>query len=838
MKSISVLYEDESTITSLIQQEQLQQNLPYFVQIITASKEPEEALKLSRFLQDEFPNATIMGFSACGIIFKGEQLAEGTMVLFHAYEKTKIFQASFTWKGKSAYEIASEVANSIADKTIQLMHVICGNYYWNAHDFVEEFNKQNNETIMVGGIAGDIITKNIPGYVFTPEGLIEDGIIIAAFSGSDLKIYNGVNTSHEPISGKHKLTKTEDNAWIEVNGQGIREWLFEQLGIDKFEDYSDWQTLCANDILVHFPMVLEKNQDVSRFLRYDSQANRITQYYSRIPEGSEFRIGYLNPTNCLQESFRLCSEVMSQPIEDLFCYSCLFRRLYLQNCSEWELSPYKNSGICGAYMMGEISNINGINEFLNGSCCLVGIAENETFIRPNIKVFNELTAIGEDTTDLLNMVLKCQQETTTRQNEKLMKTLIEQQESQKKQKYIDFNTGQTNYLKYKEDLKTQQFDKLCVIKIENAELLITHLGHTYYLKILRNILLKFQETLYELRDQEHTLMQLYVFNESIFFIASDERMSERHFMNICKNIHDTNHFAQLDDQEVVVNRFVVCLNQKDPLESALNALAANKNTQNSFLVYQDNNETSSNEEFKMIGVLNRAFEKNGVIPYFQGIYSNKEKRIAYYEALMRIQDTDGTVYAPGQFIDVAKKYHMYANLSRIMIRKVFDLFVGRDEIISINVSAFDIHSETTKEMIYQCLRACHNPKNYVFEILEDEAYKDFAPLKDFIANVQKLGARVAIDDFGAGYSNLYEISNIHFDIIKVDGGIIRNLPNNECNKKLLDVITYMGVLFEAEIVAEFVENQEIQSIIEKTGIAFSQGYLFAVPVPFDKMDEV
>ncbi|MGL4790440.1 MAG: EAL domain-containing protein, partial [Anaerotignaceae bacterium] len=486
-------------------------------------------------------------------------------------------------------------------------------------------------------------------------------------------------------------------------------------------------------------------------------------------------------------------------------------------CSHWELSPYKNAGLCGAFMMGEIANVQGRNEFLNGSCCLVGVAENDNYIRPDIQVFEELKAIGEDTTNLLNVVLKRQQEATSKQNEHLMETLIAQQKSQNEHMYIDFNTGMVNYLKYKEDVKSIRYDKLCVIKIENAELLITHLGHSAYQEIMRKILVRVEDIVNDLRNKEHALMKMYLFNESSFFVAADERMSESHFMRICKKMHETYHFFHTDEEEVVVCRLVVCLNQKDPIESALNTLVASKNTQNSFLVCQNDNEgTSSDEEFKMIGVLNRAFEKGGIVPYFQGIYSNKKKCISYYEALIRIKDIDGTVYAPGQFIEIAKKYHMYAAMSRNMLNKVFDLFCDIDVVVSMNISAFDIQSDATKQMIYQWLKSCDYPQNFVFEILEDEAYQDFTPLKEFIANIRELGARVAIDDFGAGYSNLYEISNISFDIIKVDGSIIRNLPSSECNRKLLDVITHMGILFDADIVAEFVENKAIQDIIEQT----------------------
>ncbi len=678
MKSISVLYQGKETITRMIKQGELHTHLPYFIQIATASEGPAEALAIARFVQASFPSATVMGFSACGLIFKGAQHPEGTLLLFQLFEKTQVLQACFSWDGKCAAEVAGEVADAIADKPARLMHVVCGDHYYDVHNFVEEFNKRNDRTIMVGGIAGDILSNNTPGFVFTPEGVVEKGIITASLCGSEFSFYNGVNTSHESISGKHRLTKIEDNTWKEINGQEIRKWLFEQLGLEKLEGYSDWEVLCANDMLVHFPMILEDFQGASRFLRYDSDCDGITQYYSKVPEGTEFRIGYVNPTECVQESFRLCNEVMGQPVEELFCYTCLFRRLYLHNCADWELSPYKDAALCGAFMMGEIASVEGRNEFFNGSCCLVGIAENEVYIRPDIQVFEELKAIGDDTKDLLNIVLKRQQEATTRQNERLMKTLLAQQQSQKKQMYIDFNTGMANYLKYKEDLKTNHFDKLCIIKIENAELLITHLGHSSYQNVVRKALERIQGFVEDLCNREHALLELYVFNESSFFVAADERMSESHFMRICNRLYETYHLFHTVEEEVLVNRFVVCLHQKDPIESALNSLAASKNTQNSFLVCQnDDDGTSSNEEFKMIGVLNRAFEKNGVTPYFQGIYSNTLKHISHYEALMRIRDVDGTIYAPGQFIGFAKKYHMYSTLSTIMLNKVFDLFSGR-----------------------------------------------------------------------------------------------------------------------------------------------------------------
>ncbi len=838
MQTVCTLWENEATVHSLIENEILHPEQNYFVQIMTADLGPEHAVQLAREIQAFFPAAQIIGASASGVIYEGEQYEKATLVLFRQFEQTQVFTAPFVWRNKTAAEVACEVADSIAEMPVRLMHVLCGGHYYDVHNFVEEFNKRNNKTAMVGGIAGDIIPENIPGFVFTPTGVVEDGLLVAALYGGNYSYYNGVNISHEPISGKHVLTGSEGGQWKTINNIEIREWLFEQLGIEGLKEYSDWEDITTNDVMVRFPMILENYHGASRFLRYDKEIDGITQYFSQIPEGTAFRIGYVNPSECVKESFRLCNEVMDEPIEELFCYTCLFRRLYLHNCAEWELKPYRNAHLCGAFMMGEISNIEGYNEFFNGACCLVGLAENEVYIRPDMQGYEELNGIEDDTKDLLNIALKRQQEATTRYNEQLMDTLLRQQANQREQLYIDFNTGLFNYLKYKEERKTRHFDKVCIIKIENAELLLTHLGHSAYQSITSNAAKQIQDFLHGNYPHEGEMLSLYAFNDSSLFLAAEEHLSPENFLRVCSALFEKYHFIQTSDEgEVLVNRYAVALGQKDLIESALNSLVASKNTQTPFLVCQQEEESgvSSGDEFRMIGILNWALENDGVVPYYQGIYDNYAGKITKYEALMRIVDRDGRVYPPAQFMGIAKKYHMYASISRRMIEKVFARFAHRREVIELNLSVFDVLSDEMTDMIFERLRSCDEPTRFILEILEDEEYRDFAPLKQFIESVKKLGARVAIDDFGAGYSNLFEVTSINFDIIKVDGSIIRNLAHNECNRKLLEVITHMGRLFEADIVAEFVENAHIQALVEQASIRYSQGYHFAKPAPFEEL---
>ena len=133
---------------------------------------------------------------------------------------------------------------------------------------------------------------------------------------------------------------------------------------------------------------------------------------------------------------------------------------------------------------------------------------------------------------------------------------------------------------------------------------------------------------------------------------------------------------------------------------------------------------------------------------------------------MRIIDIDGTVYYPMQFMDTAKKFHIYTLLSRDMLKQVFTLFKGRREAVSFNFSAYDINSEEMQSIIFELLEEIGDASNFILEILEDEQFKDLDKLSHFIEKLRLHGIKVAIDDFGSGYSNFLEIMEIKPDFIK------------------------------------------------------------------------
>ena len=145
----------------------------------------------------------------------------------------------------------------------------------------------------------------------------------------------------------------------------------------------------------------------------------------------------------------------------------------------------------------------------------------------------------------------------------------------------------------------------------------------------------------------------------------------------------------------------------------------------------------------------------------------------------------------------------------------------------------DIRNAEMVSYIFDFLSTAEYPENFIFELLENEDIDDYNVMIDFVDKIHELGGKISIDDFGSGFSNLQHIINLHSDIVKIDGSIVKNCCINPGAENLIALIsTWKGLSgSEIKIVAEFVENEAIQNKLLNYDIDFSQGYLFSKPSP-------
>jgi diguanylate cyclase (GGDEF)-like protein len=264
------------------------------------------------------------------------------------------------------------------------------------------------------------------------------------------------------------------------------------------------------------------------------------------------------------------------------------------------------------------------------------------------------------------------------------------------------------------------------------------------------------------------------------------------------------------------------------------ALKIAKQKELEFVIYE--NSMNKSGEFKndldWSVKLREAIKKDSYVPYFQPIVNNLNGKIEKYECLIRLIE-NGKVVSPISFIAIAKKIKLYSRLTRIMFKKSFDVFKDTNYEFSINIASYDIYDNETCEAIISILEEFKSTisRNLVIEILESEGIENYEIVRKFIMEVKRYGCRIAIDDFGSGYSNFEHILKLSVDYIKIDGSLIRNIDVNENDYVITRSITDFAKALGIKTIAEYVHSESVYRKVLALGIDFSQGYYFGPPSP-------
>jgi len=243
---------------------------------------------------------------------------------------------------------------------------------------------------------------------------------------------------------------------------------------------------------------------------------------------------------------------------------------------------------------------------------------------------------------------------------------------------------------------------------------------------------------------------------------------------------------------------------------------------------QDQLEAKKNLD--VIKMVKQALDEYKILSYFQPIINNKTQRVEKYESLVRLIDEDGNVVSPYNFLSISKKGSYYNKITTRVLRNSFDVLKTIRTELSINISTLDIEKDETRNLIYDLLEENEKDrKRLVFELLEDERVKDFEGVKNFIRKVKSMGVSIAIDDFGAGYSNFERLLEFEPDLLKIDGSLIKNIISDKYSQNVVETIVAFAKRQNIKTIAEYVENEEIFDFLKSLGVDYSQGYYFGKP---------
>ena len=276
--------------------------------------------------------------------------------------------------------------------------------------------------------------------------------------------------------------------------------------------------------------------------------------------------------------------------------------------------------------------------------------------------------------------------------------------------------------------------------------------------------------------------------------------------------------------------------QEEPILTAAMALKKAKSLNQSYFVY--NNELDSKEliiqSLYWREKIKNAVSENKIIPFYQPIV-NRKQEVIKYESLMRIRDFDSNneaiILTPDKFLGISFKTKQYLELSRIIISKSLDNLLKTQKNITINLSFKDILNYEFIDYLDNVLEKLkfEDRNRLVFEILESENLSDYDFLEEFVLKYKKLGVKIAIDDFGSGYSNFIRIIRLKPDYLKIDGSLIKNIDKDNNSYEIVKSIIAFSKTLNIRTIAEYVHSEEIFNLLLELGVDEFQGYYFGKP---------
>ncbi|MCG3671756.1 EAL domain-containing protein [Aliarcobacter butzleri] len=277
--------------------------------------------------------------------------------------------------------------------------------------------------------------------------------------------------------------------------------------------------------------------------------------------------------------------------------------------------------------------------------------------------------------------------------------------------------------------------------------------------------------------------------------------------------------------------YVFSFESKENLLETANIIKRYSQANKNIIIYDKALELEKDYEKNIFWTLKikKALDEDKIVPYFQPIYNLKTNKIEKYEALVRLIDGNNVI-SPYYFLDISKKSKQYLQLTKTMIQKTFDYFRDKDFEFSINLTFEDIKSEYISSFIIELLKDYKIGHRVVFEIVESEEIDNFRKINEFFVTIREYGCKIAIDDFGSGYSNFEYLAKLNVDYIKIDGSLIKDILINKSSQNIVSMLVNFAKGQKVKTIAEFVSNKDILNKVRELGIDYVQGYYIKEPI--------
>ncbi len=230
--------------------------------------------------------------------------------------------------------------------------------------------------------------------------------------------------------------------------------------------------------------------------------------------------------------------------------------------------------------------------------------------------------------------------------------------------------------------------------------------------------------------------------------------------------------------------------------------------------------------------LRLAIERDEFVVFYQPQLELSSGRLRGYEALVRWERPGEGILAPKDFLAVAEETGLIRPIGELVLRKACrDAATWLDSgTVAVNFSAAQFRANEIERTIAKVLKETGLPAERLeIEVPESLFLDGFPDVMEALGRIKALGVRVAMDDFGAGYSGMASLARFPFDKIKIDRGFVNQLTEDADVSAIVSSIVALGRTLSVDVTAEGVETSEQVTLLKAAGCTIVQGFLFGQP---------
>ncbi len=429
------------------------------------------------------------------------------------------------------------------------------------------------------------------------------------------------------------------------------------------------------------------------------------------------------------------------------------------------------------------------------------------------------------------------QEQLLKYNDDLEEEIAKKTKELHKKIYTHFISGMANRNQLLEDSYKYNFKQMALLNIDKFQKF-----NDVYGEEIGNIAIKLSaEFLNKQINEENTLIYHIGGDEFVFAIKDASKTTDTEFIKNIENIlslYKREIFIHEDKTfNFIMTAGIAFSGKKKMLAYADMALkdAKRKNIQLGIFNEDRELEKTHKQDIECHKKLLRAFDTDNIISHFQPIAPIQDDSLPIkYESLVRMKLDNGSIIPPVNFISVAKQNRIYYKITKYVVINTLYTISQYSIPCSLNISIDDIQNEKTLDMLYQMFDEFKHNNLLTIELLETEDFKDYRVVYDFCTKVRSYGIKIALDDFGAGYSNFSHILNLPVDYIKIDASLISNIDRDKHSQIMVETIVGLARKLNIQTIAEFVSSKEILDTVKKLNVDYAQGYYIGKPEDIKK----